>query len=59
MPTIISIEGNIGVGKSTVVDLLKSKYSNLQNQSIVFLQEPVKQWETIKDKSGASILEKF
>jgi len=59
MATIISIEGNIGVGKSTIVDLLKSKYNKEGNQSIIFLQEPVQQWETIMDESGVSILERF
>lgn len=59
MATIISIEGNIGVGKSTIVDLLKSKYNKEENQSIIFLQEPVQQWETIMDESGVSILERF
>lgn len=53
-PFIISIEGNIGSGKSTFVRFLQSKMKN-----IVFLQEPVKDWETIIDTNGESILSKF
>jgi len=59
-PPIIAIEGNIGVGKSTIVNLLKTHFTeDLCNRKAVFLQEPIKQWENITDKSGISILEKF
>ena len=54
MVKILSIEGNIGSGKSTLVRILKEKYPN-----IVFLQEPVDEWMSITDKSGENILEKF
>ena len=56
MPKIITIEGNIGSGKSTLLELLKQKY-NVGN--IIFLREPVDEWENIKDEHGASILQKF
>jgi len=54
---IISIEGNIGSGKSTLLAHLKEDYKN--NPNIVFLKEPVDQWETIKDKEGNTMLKKF
>ena len=54
---IISIEGNIGSGKSTVVHNLEQKLKN--NQDYVFLREPVDIWQTIKDQYGKTILEKF
>ena len=38
-PIIISIEGNIGSGKSTLVDRLKHLYQS--KDDIFFLQEPV------------------
>jgi deoxyadenosine/deoxycytidine kinase len=57
MSKIISIEGNIGSGKSTILRELKEYLSN--NIKIVFLQEPVDQWETIKDVNGNTILKKF
>lgn len=53
---IYSIEGNIGSGKSTFVKFLKE---NINNQNVVFVQEPVDVWETIKDKNGETILTKF
>jgi len=56
MNPIYSIEGNIGSGKSTFIDILE-KEDKLQN--VVYLEEPVKVWETIKDKNGETILEKF
>ena len=54
---IISIDGNIGSGKSTLMENLKSYFSN--NKNIVFLKEPVDEWETITDENGTTILEKF
>ena len=54
---VISIEGNIGSGKSTLLTNLKKYYEN--NPNVVFLKEPVDEWEKIKDEYGTTILEKF
>jgi deoxyadenosine/deoxycytidine kinase len=54
---IISIDGNIGSGKSTLMEELKTYFSN--NKNVVFLKEPVDEWETITDENGVTILEKF
>lgn len=59
---IISIDGNIGSGKSTFVEMLKTYYSIPENQrslKICFLQEPVEQWNAIKDENNKSIIECF
>ena len=56
-PKIISIEGNIGSGKSTIVHNLEKKLEH--NKKYVFLREPVDIWQTIKDTYGKTILEKF
>jgi hypothetical protein len=42
-PRLVSIEGNIGSGKSTLIEKLKKKHQN--NKKILFLQEPVGLWE--------------
>jgi deoxyadenosine/deoxycytidine kinase len=55
--TIISIEGNIGSGKSTLLANLREHFKD--NDNVVFLKEPVDEWEKIKDKQGITILEKF
>lgn len=56
-PTIISIEGNIGSGKTTIIEHMKRR---LESDKIIFLREPVDLWETIKDPNdGESILVKF
>lgn len=56
-PKLFTIEGNIGSGKSTFVNILKN---NLQHdKTICFLQEPVDIWESIKDESGKNMIEKF
>jgi deoxyadenosine/deoxycytidine kinase len=51
---IISILGNIGVGKTTFVKHLKEKVPNA-----IYLKEPVDQWLEMKDNKGINILDKF
>lgn len=51
---IISIEGNIGSGKSTLVKKLKEK-----NPTWYFLQEPVDVWKSVSDIDGNNILSEF
>lgn len=53
-PYIISVEGNIGSGKSTFVEFLKQSIPGA-----IFLQEPVSEWDSIKDQDGETILYKF
>jgi len=51
---IISIEGNIGVGKSTFVNILKN---NIDDCEVV--DEPVEMWKKIVDENGKNILQLF
>ena len=51
---IFSIEGNIGSGKSTLIDFLKNTESRYY-----YLEEPVSVWNEIKDLAGVTILEKY
>lgn len=54
---IISIEGNIGSGKSTLVDELKQR---IKDPHVVFCQEPVDVWNDIKEtNTGTTILSRF
>lgn len=57
---IFSIEGNIGSGKSTFCKYLKDHFTKHYNktQNIIFVDEPVEDWENIKDKDG-NLLEHF
>ena len=59
--TIVSIEGNIGSGKSTVINTLKEYYksSDKSSEKVYFLEEPVSEWVEIKDSDGKNIIEKF
>lgn len=54
---IISIEGNIGAGKSTILEHLKETYAD--NEEVAFVDEPVDIWGTICDDKGEDILTKF
>lgn len=51
---LISIEGNIGSGKSTIIDYLKT----INNKNIAFVDEPVNEWINIKS-NGKNALELF
>ena len=65
MPIIISFDGNIGSGKSSVVNYFQKnfpKFCNLKtyHYKICFLDEPVNQWESIVDiNDNKNIIEKF
>lgn len=54
-PIYISIDGNIGSGKSTRYEELKELFKN--DSDIGFLPEPVNEWVDIKDKEGVNIIE--
>jgi deoxyadenosine/deoxycytidine kinase len=54
---IIAIEGNIGAGKTTLIDYLKSCNDIIDDS--VFISEPVDEWMKICDDSGENILTKF
>ena len=53
---IVSIEGNIGSGKTTLFERLKK---SLAEKNVIFVEEPVDLWETIRDSNSTTILQKF
>ena len=55
--TLLSIEGNIGGGKSTLLQNLKEYYKDIY--TVLFIDEPVSTWEQIKDQNGNTMLKKF
>ena len=55
-PRIITVEGNIGAGKSTLVENMRKRYAD--RPDVLFLQEPVDIW-TSTTQNGKSILELF
>ena len=56
-PTLISLEGNIGAGKSTFFNILKDHFAN--DPTVLFLPEPLDIWETVQDENGKGMLVKF
>jgi deoxyadenosine/deoxycytidine kinase len=58
IPKIVSVEGNIGVGKTTMLDNIEFYIRKNGITDIVVMREPIEKW-TSPDKSGTSILEKF
>ena len=57
MPVFISLEGNIGAGKSTFLAHLEKSFQG--SADFAFLREPVHIWDTIRDRNGNTILSKF
>lgn len=53
---IISIDGNIGSGKSTFIKILKEE---LDRDQFEFASEPVDIWTSVKDDNGKSLLTNF
>jgi len=51
---VVSIEGNIGVGKSTFIEIIKNKMQNCD-----FVAEPVDEWKNIKDELDKNILQAY
>lgn len=61
-PKIYFIEGNVGVGKSTLLESFKeSKYLEKQNsgKKIAYIFEPVNYWINYKDDKDVNILSYF
>ena len=56
-PLFVSIDGNVGSGKSTFVEEFRKRVSG--NPNYLFVQEPVLEWESIKSKEGKSMIELF
>lgn len=52
---VISIDGNIGSSKSTMLEFLRTNYPD----EYVYVDEPLNKWDQIKDSSGQTILQKF
>lgn len=52
---LISIEGNIGVGKTSLINILK----NLLNDIAEIILEPVEEWNNITDENGNNLLKNF
>jgi deoxyadenosine/deoxycytidine kinase len=55
---LFTIEGNIGSGKSTIINELKNT-ETINGIDVIFVDEPVHIWETIVDKNGVNMIEKF
>ena len=54
---IVSVDGNIGSGKSTFIQDLKTYFKD--REDICFLDEPVDKWKQIIDKDDKNILENY
>jgi deoxyadenosine/deoxycytidine kinase len=58
-PVIISIEGNIGAGKSTLINYLKKNLHSVEYVPVVYVDEPVEEWSTIRSVDNKTMIELF
>lgn len=56
-PRLVSLEGNIGAGKTTLIEKLKEKYA--EDERFLFVEEPVQMWQQICDKGGKNMIQKY
>jgi deoxyadenosine/deoxycytidine kinase len=56
---IISVDGNIGSGKSTKVRDLEKYYTEQGRNDVIFIQEPVDSWNSVVDENGVTILSNY
>jgi len=56
---IVSIEGNIGSGKSTIIKGLRKIFHLCDTIPIVYVDEPVDEWANVTDIKGTTMLELF
>jgi deoxyadenosine/deoxycytidine kinase len=54
---LVSFDGNIGSGKSTMMKKAHEFYKD--NENVIFAEEPVEKWKLIKDKNGTEMLKLF
>ena len=47
---------NIGTGKTTLLEILKTYFPN-KNNTVIY--EPVDEWKLVKDENGVNLLDKF
>lgn len=52
-PLLITIEGTIGAGKSTVMRALREQYAG--NAAVTFVDEPVDAWIGARTETGDSV----
>jgi deoxyadenosine/deoxycytidine kinase len=52
---VISIDGNIGSSKSTLLEFLRTNCPD----EYVYVDEPLNKWDQIQDANGQTILQKF
>jgi len=53
--TIISLEGNIGAGKSSFMKILRNKLADIAE----FIDEPIDEWLEMKNNQGQNLLDVF
>lgn len=55
---LFTVEGNIGSGKSTLVENLR-EIKTVGSRPLVFLAEPLNEWDKVVDADGKNILQLF
>ena len=56
---VFSVEGNVGSGKSYLIKNLMNCLKTIYNYNIVYLPEPVNEWEKIKNEKQENVIQVY
>ena len=56
---VFSIEGNVGSGKSYLIKNLMKCLKTIYNYNVIYLPEPVKEWEKIKNEKHENVIQVY
>ena len=56
---VFSIEGNVGSGKSYLIKNLMKCLKTIYQYNVVYLPEPVKEWEKIKNEKNENVIQVY
>lgn len=56
---LFTIEGCIGSGKSTFIEILKKNFKHLNGVPVVYIPEPVEEWESIVSVDNKNMIQLF
>lgn len=56
---VFSVEGNVGSGKSYLIKNLMKSLKKIYSYNVIYLPEPVNEWEKIKNEKNENIIQTY
>ena len=58
-PKILSIEGNVGAGKSSLIRSIKERITREGRKDIIVMEEPIEEWLKVTNGRGENLMQLF